>query len=548
MIVYDFNTKKLYIPDGIGNDCGCGGECSPEQLNKAYQSGYTNGTEIGYADGYDKGLDDGAEQQKALLIETAITENGDYTREDGYSSINVNVPQTGHTDEELDEAWDNGYRVGFNDGADSVVCSGYTQEDLDAAFASGWSAGYVSGYTDGGGTDYYLKLDGTTLPGSYSFLPNVTSLTGTIESNTTWVISGCPVWIDASQLAGAGNANVVFSPNSNTDGWQVAPPPASLGWARQATCVLKTTDDSISINITFTQETNVDPFNPPTPSGYTNIPMGFEIQSDGVINWRCDTASNSKTIEYSKNGGAWISIASTSTGTPISVVAGDVVRFRGNNESYGPPSGDIYNTFSGSTAQFSVNGNIMSLINSTDFANLTTLTSMYTFKGLFCFCTGLTDASNLVLPATTLTADCYYRMFNGCTNLTGAPELPANTLTYNCYRMMFANCSSLTTAPQLPATTLSGNCYNEMFINCTSLERAPELPATELVQSCYYGMFWDCTNLNYIKCLATDISANNCTYNWVNSVSSTGTFVKAAGINWSTGDNGIPSGWTVEEE
>ena len=60
-------------------------------------------------------------------------------------------------------------------------------------------------------------------------------------------------------------------------------------------------------------------------------------------------------------------------------------------------------------------------------------------------------------------------------------------------------------------------------------------------------MFQACGNLNYIKCLATNISASNCTTSWVSSVASTGTFVKAANMTgWTTGVNGIPSGWVVQ--
>jgi len=59
-------------------------------------------------------------------------------------------------------------------------------------------------------------------------------------------------------------------------------------------------------------------------------------------------------------------------------------------------------------------------------------------------------------------------------------------------------------------------------------------------------MFLSCSNLNYIKCLATNISASNCLYNWVSGVASTGTFVKAADVNWSSGKSGIPSGWTIQ--
>jgi hypothetical protein len=61
-------------------------------------------------------------------------------------------------------------------------------------------------------------------------------------------------------------------------------------------------------------------------------------------------------------------------------------------------------------------------------------------------------------------------------------------------------------------------------------------------------MFMGCTSLNYIKCLATDISAENCTSSWVHNVAASGTFVKPADTDWGekgSGD-GIPSGWTVE--
>jgi hypothetical protein len=75
------------------------------------------------------------------------------------------------------------------------------------------------------------------------------------------------------------------------------------------------------------------------------------------------------------------------------------------------------------------------------------------------------------------------------------------------------------------------------------------LPATTLKSSSYYQMFSGCTNLNYVKCLATDISANNCTYNWLYEVARKGTFVQAEGVNWPTDSySGIPYGWTPHTE
>jgi hypothetical protein len=84
-----------------------------------------------------------------------------------------------------------------------------------------------------------------------------------------------------------------------------------------------------------------------------------------------------------------------------------------------------------------------------------------------------------------------------------------------------------------------------MFYGCTSLTNAPDLPATTLASNCYEYMFQGCSNLNYIKCLATDMSATNCTKNWVDGVAKTGVFVKDINTSWTVGISGIPFGWDV---
>ena len=175
-----------------------------------------------------------------------------------------------------------------------------------------------------------------------------------------------------------------------------------------------------------------------------------------------------------------------------------------------------------------VYGNIMSLIAGEDYADATVIGFTYAFSSLFNANTHIKSAENLILPATTLSNYCYFEMFDGCTSLTTAPVLPATTLAQGCYEKMFYGCSKLTTAPELPATTLAQYCYYNMFRDCTSLTTAPELPATSLAKECYYYMFFGCTSLNSITCLATDISALNCTIDWVYGVSATGTFTKAA--------------------
>ena len=109
---------------------------------------------------------------------------------------------------------------------------------------------------------------------------------------------------------------------------------------------------------------------------------------------------------------------------------------------------------------------------------------------------------------------------------------------------MFYGCASLVQAPELPATQLTEYCYGDMFSGCTSLVQAPELPATTLEIACYHAMFSGCTSLNYIKCLATDISAEFCTDDWLTGVSSTGDFYCKSAVNYPSGSSGIPEGWT----
>ena len=193
------------------------------------------------------------------------------------------------------------------------------------------------------------------------------------------------------------------------------------------------------------------------------------------------------------------------------------------------------------------------------------------YYGMFWGCTGLTTAPEL--PATTLAHDCYERMFQDCTSLTSAPALPATTLAYYCYQWMFDGCTSLTTAPTLPATTLEISCYSGMFQGCTSLVNAPQLPAITLVSGCYSTMFQNCSklttapalpattlagqcyesmfngcsNLNKVLTYAEDISASDCTTNWLNNVASSGTLYNAGSAVYTTDSpSGIPTGWTED--
>lgn len=161
--------------------------------------------------------------------------------------------------------------------------------------------------------------------------------------------------------------------------------------------------------------------------------------------------------------------------------------------------------FSGTTCEFELSGNLLSLLGR-EYENYDTIQEVwdaeysasvprYVLGGVFYGCTGLTDASKLIMPT---------------------------DLTERSFAHMFENCTSLTKAPVLPAATLTSMCYRQMFRNCI--------------------------NLNAVKCLATDMSASMCTDLWLSEVASTGTFYKAPGSTWPSGDSGIPNNWTIIEE
>lgn len=251
-----------------------------------------------------------------------------------------------------------------------------------------------------------------------------------------------------------------------------------------------------------------------SPDPYLEEPLTFTATSDGTITWTGNVAlANRKSLiysHYSSDGSKNGEPTTLSYGSTITVSTGDVVLFYVNMDD---DDDDVDITYAGSSysfhhhfeldGTFEVSGNIMSLI-SEDYETLTTIYNDYTFNGLFENCgSHLTSVENLRMPATTLQKGCYYRMFYGCTAITRAPELPAETLATYCYHQMFSGCSSL----------------------------------------------------NYIKALFTsDLGETESTYkkythNWVNGVSSTGTFVRNPNIpqaNLSIGTaHGVPSGWTV---
>ena len=314
-----------------------------------------------------------------------------------------------------------------------------------------------------------------------------------------------------------------------------------------------------------------------------------------------DSSTYAKHLQYSKNGLNWTTITLSSTAYTITLNKGEKVYFRGNegvfNYWYSGGKKKAITTISANQTH-TVGGNINTLLDYQDpyglklpqgafnsiFENNTKLTSAsditlppsvdgslssYCYLYLFKNCTNLTTVPKSIpakkqgqdscngmfsytaittapaLPATILGNSCYVDTFHGCSKLVNPPELPAKTLKTNCYRALFARCTSLVKAPALPATTLADGCYRELFYGCTSLVNPPELPAKTLTTNCYQQLFYGCSKLNHLTVYANDISATNCTSNWLSGVASSGIFNNYGSATYTVNSpSGIPTGWT----
>jgi hypothetical protein len=258
------------------------------------------------------------------------------------------------------------------------------------------------------------------------------------------------------------------------------------------------------------------------------------------------------------NGLSW---AEAVSGTSITV-PGDNIKFVGDGRT------GLFTDFLSTNAwtitgdDVILSGNINTLL---DHNNIITTVSDYAFINMFLNCTVITEAEDLVMPATTIGVASYAYMFEGCNNLLNTPDLPAmilNSSSYNgmfwgciniidgpvilpaetvprrCYYTMFNGCANLITTPDisaltigeescfqmfygctkllhatniLPAMTLGDRCYNQMFYGCTHLLNAPELPATTITIGCYQDMFNGCIKLTNVPVtLPSIILKTNC--------------------------------------
>lgn len=310
-------------------------------------------------------------------------------------------------------------------------------------------------------------------PSSLNLVSAATAQTIAITSSADWTATTQSDWITITPSSGtSATTSATIRVGTNASGRRSGSVAFSNVDARADVSVVQLGTSSVSVD----------------------TPLTFDFYSGGTLNIDVNTTGNGGPVilTYSKNGGEWQTMTFPDSDHKVSAItvnANDTVAFKGNKAEYGQSL-----SFT-SSASHDVYGNAYSIITE-DFANITSLTERAVLSMLFYGDTGLLNARDLILPATTLGDYTYDGMFAYCENLISAPYLPATTVGVSAYKNMFRDCQSLTTAPRLLATTVGEDSYEYMFRGCTSLVDAPSrLPARNLGGGTYYGMFSGCTSL-----------------------------------------------------
>ena len=237
------------------------------------------------------------------------------------------------------------------------------------------------------------------------------------------------------------------------------------------------------------------------PTGWTVLPIPrpelcFTARAaNSTISMAKSGSAPTVSLEYCTDGATWSPfVVGTTTVTLDNIDEKMWLRATSTNSAMASNYDSNYNYFV-MTGQIAASGNINSLLNGQDPDAVTTA-PQYAYPDLFRGCTALVDATDLMLPSTTASTNCYgHGMFRNCSNLVGGPTI--------------------------------------MATNLFSISYTAE------------NMFNGCSSLASVKIYATgNIWNSSATSNWMTGVPNTGTFYYN-GTYTGRGANYIPYGWTI---
>ena len=400
-----------------------------------------------YNNGYNQGKTDGINEQKSKLETINITENGTYSKEDGYNEIVVDVPDLNG---DYNEGYEQGHTDGYNEGYTEGEGIGYGQGQADIA-----AKARVLEVTKNG--NYLSKFSDPIVP----------------ELVTGVYANGTDFYNYAELNNQVYNTNITVTQDSVVELWYKGDnEKTDDGWNTIFGCT-KRDDDNFYLGYMYSDNTNLRGWIGQKQVQFSwndNVWHHIIMKNDGL--WVDDVLMGSfnttKTFAYKLGlNGTWNSLTrnangcygmikiddvviiptadgflNTNTGELIEVVKNGGYIFRENVPIYG--EGELYKT---------INVNVIPKINlqktglRLGYSKFTEVPEWVDFEGI-------TDMSN---------------MFNNCGNLQTIPEIDTSNVSNMSY--MFNNCGNLQTIPLLDTSKVSN--ANDMFHYCRSLKTLP---------------------------------------------------------------------------
>ena len=435
----------------------------------------------GYNVGNAEGIEVGKAEQKALLEPITITENGTYENENGYSTIEVNVP-------DVNGSYDEGYTDGYAEGeAKGVENAGEIIAETARVLDITENGYYMSRYSE----PPFEKTGDNFF--NYTHLTNVSYDTGVVIDKNSII----EFWIKPYELI-ISSLRTVFG---LTEEWRIYTDYSTYNVYIGDVFGLHTFNGSLKLNewnhIVFNFAKNEGLFNGEKitnvyfedrlPEGKTLVINGDKYYHQPFDGYFGMIKINDIVFIPTENG-----FLNTTTGEYLQK------RSEGEYEYFAPvmPSGNLIKT---------VKVNVIPKINVAKerikfaYSSFTTVPEWADFSNITDMSYMFHDCSNLTsipLIDTSNVTNMYY-IFRGCFKLTSIPQL--DTSNVNSVNRMFYGCSNLTSVPPLNAQNITSN---EMFGygELTKLTDFGGLIGLKVDFNGSYS-FNKCPNLTYQSCI-----------------------------------------------
>lgn len=374
--------------------------------SEGYDSGYTEGYQSGSTDGFNSGYTSGETHQKSLLVSTAFTENRQYTRENGYSAITVNVPIPNiEANKEFTATTNGDYTIipstasttvnahlnTWNEYIISIDFNGYPSEYFNVlTIKSDDDNKYINVYYNGN-MPYHNSIGWIGDPVSYEYKSSTQLTLHISNANENYRWEKNSGFLDPYDAMSAVTLNVNVPQTGHTD--QELQDAYDSGYTSGENNVISTFS-----SVTITENGQYGSSAHPLSSITVNVPTGSS-ETDIII---VTTGACWFTTNYQIDYGDSIEIEHCTFGTPILPYPGTHQQYVGGNSSevfrigqneyglylkyfsnfnsgghiiYFPSSGSILedNTITFSSTGFTVDGNVVTSYTTTEISSIATL-------------------------------------------------------------------------------------------------------------------------------------------------------------------------------